>query len=64
MKIYLKIILFLFFLFQNSSLQKIPFRYLTENEELEIENLENSFYKQNKDILLSYFNFPENSINI
>ena len=60
----LKLIFFLIFIFQNSSSQKIPFRYLTENEETEIENLEENYYNQNKEIILSYFNFPENSINI
>ena len=60
----LKLIFFLIFIFQNSSSQKIPFRYLTENEETEIENLEEKYYNQNKEIILSYFNFPENSINL
>ena len=60
----LKLIFFLIFIFQNSSSQKIPFRYLTENEETEIENLEDKYYNQYKEIILSYFNFPENSINL
>ena len=60
----LKLIFFLIFIFQNSSSQKIPFRYLTENEETEIENLEEKYYNQYKEIILSYFNFPENSINL